>query len=200
MSHPPPAPVTRSAPERPAASHWRFSILDAEDVRAVAAYEAALYRRFAPTLATNPLIRDLWVWDDAEGRLRTRVPYASQRVGLISEPGTGTIAYSIAANADVGAFWQSGAYGFAPPPAGEQACEFMITAGARVHALVVIRRFLYAFFFGALLDAGFRYAYGTSADRLRRLYGLTGAEVWAEREVRGHRRTLFRWDLDRLRR
>lgn len=94
---------------------WRFHLLDHDDAEAVVAYEALLYRHFEPILPVNPLIRDLWDWDDARQRLRTRVPYAQQPVALISDAQVGALLFAASANIDLATFRQAETYGFARP-------------------------------------------------------------------------------------
>lgn len=180
----------------------RYHLLDADDLQSVAAFERNLYDSFHRFLAINPLVRDLWIWDEENGRLRTHVGYEKQIVALMSDESTGRILFSVGVNTDIDAFWQSAAYGFGRPPASERACEFLILAGAQSNGMTgarIIRRFIRDYFFGALLDAGFDVAYATTADHMRRVYGWIGAESVEERQVSGFRRTLIRWDLRGLR-
>lgn len=180
---------------------WHFGALDPADAEAVRAYEESLFTAFAPILKINPLVRNLWEWDDANQRLRTRVPYADQFVALMRHATTDAVAFSVGVNLRPDRFWQSGAYGFPAPAANEHACEFLILAGGareREHVAVVNRHFIHGYFFGELRQQGFRCAYGTCADHLRRLYLFFGATIADERTVDGFRRTLLRWDLNRV--
>lgn len=177
---------------------WRSETLDPADPAAVLAYERALFDAFSPVLKINPLIRDLWDWDDAARRLRTRAPYADQFVALLRDPSTGDLLYSIAANLHPQRFWQSGAYDFPVPAPAEHACEILITATSQnktVHGPAVLHRFIHAYFFQELRRRGFRCAYLTSADHLRWLYRRFGARVVDEKTIHGLRRTLFRWEF-----
>lgn len=192
-------PSPRSENVEPAAAaDWHYGALDATDVAAVAAYEESLFKSFAPILPINPLVRDLWEWDDARQRLRTRVPYADQFVALMRDARTGDIAFSVGVNLRPERFWQSSAYTFPNPAPEEQACEFLILAGgdaSRANGATILRHFIREYFFNELRRRGFRCAYGTSADHLRWLYRRVGASIAAESTVNGFRRTLFRWDL-----
>lgn len=182
-----------------AAAAWRFGALDPTDAAAVQAYEESLFTAFAPILTINPLVRDLWEWDDPRRRLRTRVGYADQYVALMSDAVSGAIIFSVGVNLHPARFWQSGGFGFPVPAAEEHACEFLIMAGGatqRAHGPAILRQFIQGYFFHELRRRGFRCAYGTSADHLRWLYQRVGAAIAAEQQVNGHRRTLFRWDLD----
>lgn len=179
-------------------SPWHYGALDPADPAAVAAYEESLFKSFAPILQINPLVRNLWDWDDARHRLRTRVSYADQFVALMRDARTGAIAFSVGVNLDPARFWQSGAYAFPVPAAEERACEFLIMAGgdsAHANGAVILRHFIREYFFNELRRRGYHRAYGTSADHLRWLYRRVGASIAAETTIDGHRRTLFRWDL-----
>lgn len=189
-----------ATPDRdfPTSDAWRFEALDAADPTAVRAYEESLFNAFAAILKINPLVRNLWDWDDDRRRLRTRVPYADQYVALMREAHSGAIAFSVGVNLFPGKFWQSGTYGFAPPPESEPACEFLIMANGEAkpeHGAVILRHFIRGHFFAELRRRGYRCAFGTSADHLRALYRRVGAVVVAEHNIDGFRRTLFRWDL-----
>ncbi|MES2697349.1 MAG: hypothetical protein V4773_28040 [Verrucomicrobiota bacterium] len=181
-------------------ARWHYSALDAADNTAVAAYEESLFEAFAPILKINPLVRNLWDWDDPQRRLRTRVPYADQFVALMRDAQTGAIAFSVGVNLHPGRFWQSGAYGFPVPAVDEHACEFLIMASGeanRANGAAIMRHFIRDYFFNELRRRGFWCAYGTSADHLRWLYRRVGAAIAAENMVDGFRRTLFRWDLSK---
>ncbi len=179
-------------------SPWLFGPLDAEDSAAVQAYEESLFAAFEPILKINPLVRDLWDWDDPRRRLRTRVSYADQYVALMREVETGAIIFSVGVNLYPARFWQSGAYEFPRPAAEERPCEFLIMASGAakpVHGPVILRQFIQGYFFHELRRRGYGCAYGTSADHLRWLYQRVGAANVDEKLVGGFRRTLFRWDL-----
>ena len=177
---------------------WHFGPLDPADVAAVQAYEESLFAAFEPILKINPLVRDLWDWDDAHRRLRTRVSYDDQFVAVMRDAATGAIIFSVGVNLYPERFWQSGAFEFPLPAAEEHACEFLIMASGEaksVHGPVILRHFIFGYFFDELRRRGYRCAYGTSADHLRALYRRLGASNVNEKIVNGHRRTLFRWDL-----
>lgn len=176
--------------------HW----LDTHDPAAVAHYEQTLYADFLPILKRNPLIRDLWDWDDDRSRLRTRVPYASQKVALLSHLETGAINFATGVNIQVDRHWQSGSYGFSQPESTTGVCEFLIMAGrgrSSLNGVAIYGRYAAEFLFPELLKRGFHTAYSTTADHLLKLYCWCGAESVDERFVNGHRRTLLRWQLDR---
>ena len=176
--------------------HW----LNTQDSAAVVHYEQTLYADFLPILQRNPLIRDLWDWDDDHHRLRTRVPYASQKVALLSEPETGTINFATGVNVQLDHHWQSGTYGFPQPESTAGVCEFLIMAGrgkSLLNGIAIYGRYAEEFLFPELVEHGFHTAYSTTGDHLLKLYRWCGAERVDERFVKGHRRTLLRWRLDR---
>lgn len=176
--------------------HW-LSIYDAA---AVARYEQMLYADFLPILRRNPLIRDLWDWDDAHQRLRTRVPYTSQKVALLSDQKTGQINFATGVNVQVDCHWQSGTYGFSLPKSTAGICEFLIMAGrgrSLLNGIAIYSQYASGFLFPELLENGYHTAFSTSAAHLLKLYSWCGAERVDERMVNGHRRTLLRWRLDK---
>lgn len=176
---------------------WSCSLLDTEDPAAVAEYERSLYRCFEPVLAINPLIRDLWEWDDAAKRLRTRVPYDSQLVALATERSTGVVRIAAGVGLHLDRHWQSGDYGFAPPPAAERPCEFLVFAngsGGDFNGVSLVRRFR-EFLFPVLWDRGYRTAWATTADHMIWFHRRIGASVVEQRDFQGYQRTLLRWDL-----
>lgn len=179
---------------------WRCGFLDTSDPAALEAYERRLYTAFTPALAINPLIRDLWEWDDASRRLRTRVPYASQCVAIMTDPATGTIPVSVGVNLDTGRWWQSGDYGFARPQPEDRACEFLILGngtGGGFNGASAVRHFVFDFLFGALREMGCRQALATTADHMLWFYRRRlRAAVREQRIHAGHRRTLLHWDLE----
>jgi hypothetical protein len=178
---------------------WEYSILDTDDAKAVAHYEQTLYTNFHPILEKNPLVRDLWVWDDVNKRMRTRAPYPQQLVFLMRHRVTGAIASSVGVNLDLDAFWQTGHYGFKCPDLSETPCELMILAhgdSERLNGVYIIRNFIFRYIFSELHTRGYHCAYATTADHLRRAYLWFGARALEERIVSGHRRTLVCWDLE----
>ena len=88
-----------------------ISILDTRDPDAVRAYERAFYSAFRRATA-NRLVRKLWLWNDAEGRVATRIPYSDQRIYTLVGP-SGAIHAALAANLAMREF-QSAAFGFTP--------------------------------------------------------------------------------------
>lgn len=176
--------------------HW----LNVHDVEAVARYEQMLYADFRRIVKRNPLIRDLWDWDDEHQRLRTRVPYTSQKAALLSDAETGEINFATGVNVQVDCHWQSGVYGFPQPEATSGVCEFLIMAGrgkSFLNGISIYGRFASEFLFPELLAYGYHTAFSTTADHLLKLYRWCGAERVDERVVNGHRRTLLRWQLDK---
>lgn len=176
--------------------HW----LNIHDPAAVVHYEQMLYADFLPVLRLNPLIRDLWDWDDDYRRLRTRVPYTSQKIALLSHPETGNINFATGVNVHIDRHWQSGTYGFSRPEPTSGVCEFLIMAGREkswLNGIAIYGRYAGEFLFPELMEQGFHTAYSTTADHLLKLYCWCGAKRVDERLVDGHRRTLLRWRLDR---
>lgn len=190
------APVFPTPPVQ--VGRWQCGFLDCTDPRRVDDYERRLYEAFEPALAINPLIRDLWIWDDERRLLRTRVPYSDQRVALMTDPDTGSVPVSVGVNLRPDRHWQSGRYGFPAPTAADRACEFLILAngtGRGFNGPSAMRHFVFDFLFRALADLGYRRALATTADHMLWFYRRLRGEIVEQRMYAGHRRTLLHWDL-----
>ena len=63
-----------------------LTLLNVNDTTLRAAFEHSFYVAFSRT--NNKLTRKIWDWDDEEQRVRTQIPYTSQRVyGRLNEEG-----------------------------------------------------------------------------------------------------------------
>lgn len=180
-------------------SRWSCSYLDPADAVAVEEYERCLFETFHPLLGTNPLLRELWLWNDAGRRLRTQLEHRRQRIAILRDRVEKEIRMCVGVNLQPSSFWQSGDYGFELPGADEAACEFLIFGGGRKPAVggaFATRHFARDFLFAGLVRSGYRTAYATTADGMLWFYRRIGATVADQRIVRGYRRTLLRWDLE----
>ncbi len=97
----------------PASTAAQYGTLDPGDPAQVSEYEGCFYDAYAQ-LADNTLTRLIWDFDDAGGRLRTRIPYADQVVYTWRDPG-GLLVSAMAVNVNPGSAFQATAFGFAPP-------------------------------------------------------------------------------------
>ncbi len=175
-------------------------LLNTCDSEAIAGYEQMLYRSFYPILEKNPLLRELWLWDDTNQRLRTRVPYEAQLITVLTGNSPADVIFSSSANIRIDQYWQSGTYQFPRPDNPGECCEFLNMNGINlkdVNSYTLCRAFVHEYLFVRFANAGFRYGYATTADHLRAIYRWLGAEFVAEHTVQGYRRTLLRWDLGR---
>ncbi|MCX6951028.1 MAG: hypothetical protein NTV51_02400, partial [Verrucomicrobia bacterium] len=170
-------------------------LLDLGDPAEIERFERAFYAGFS--LAThNRLVRWLWDWDDGAQRLRTRLPYAEQKIwGLTGADGalTGAIAVNTALRSLQGA-----AYGFAVPAGLEagRVCEFL-TLFVVSNFSLANKHALWTELYADLRAAGFTHAVATTSPKILPLYRWAGAEVIAEATLEGEVRYFLLFDLAR---
>ena len=97
-----------------------FAILNIADPVEVSAYERAMYRAFEKYLQ-DPAIELIWHVDSNEQRIRTRVPYADQLIGVIWVEGV--VMAATAVNLNLRATWQVEMLGFTVDKTQPQMCE-----------------------------------------------------------------------------
>jgi hypothetical protein len=179
----------RIAPIFPAAAE----ILDTADPAAVAAYEHAFYNAFA-AIRPAGLLRRLWLWDDAAGRIAAPIPYADQVVYVLRDA-TGEVRRALAVNLALREV-QAACFGFVLPA--EPGIAEMLTFFADgPHDLRSVLRF----WRGCCADLrgrGLRFGYGTARRRPLAAYGRIGTEVVEERWLDGEARYLLRFDFTHL--
>ena len=178
-------------------SDWpSLQILDAADDVARAEYERAFYAAFV-RVTSNRLIRTLWAWDEARGRLATRVPYADQRI-YIQRDADGAIASAIGVNVAMRQL-QSSAFGFSLPTTDAQAdtCEFVTFFAVDDDRALAPRLQLFEGVFRDLHAQGLRSAYASTARRPLPIYRRIGGSVVADTRVDGEDRFFLRFSLDR---
>ena len=164
--------------------------LNIADPAQVAAYERAFFSVFEP-LTLNQLIRWLWDWDDAEKRLRTRVPYEEQTI-FIERDESGEVRKALAVGTKLETL-QAAEYGFEIPVAPEN-CESLafFTIGDRRFEGT---RIFYNACREELSERGFRTMYATGAPRILRLHLFVGGELLESREIEGEIRNFVRIHL-----
>lgn len=170
-----------------------LEVLDTTSAAGRRDFEAALYSAFAPVVS-NRLVRRLWLWNDAERRIATRVPYADQIVYVFRDD-QGGIGTAMAVNVALDEF-QSAAYGFPAPEDRHGCCEMLALFGSARHDLHNAHRFRAASFEDLYLR-GFTTAYATTATRVLRFYRRMGAQELDERREQGERRHFLVFDLRR---
>ena len=170
--------------------NYQVEVLDWNDSDRVAAYERAFFSVFEP-LTHNQLIRWLWEWDDAERRLRTRVPYEEQTV-FVERDQAGEVRKALAIGTSLRTC-QAAEYQF-EIPLGAENCESLtfFTVGDRRFEST---RIFYNACREALLGRGFRTMYATGAPRVLRLHQFVGGELIESREIEGEIRNFVRIDL-----
>jgi hypothetical protein len=168
-----------------------ISILDTRDPEALRNYERAFYAAFRRATA-NRLVRKLWMWNDDEGRVATRIPYSDQRIYTLRNR-AGEIQAALAANVAMREF-QSAAFGFTPaePQGAVEVLTFFSTAAEVRGTTQLFRSFV-----EETRASGRHTALATTAERPFRVYRRIGWELVAEREIETERRYFLRFDLRR---
>lgn len=169
----------------------RLEVLDAACPAALAEFERAFYSAFVK-VSGNRLVRQLWIWDEAERRIATRVPYDDQIIYVFRDD-RGAIATAMAVNMTLREF-QAEAYGFPCPAERRGCCELLTLFVVGSHDLENAYRFRAATF-GDLHRRGFDTAYATTATRVLRFYLRLGARQLDEKMVQDERRHFLQFDL-----
>lgn len=170
---------------------WR--ILDTADPQAVAAYEQAFHRAFAD-IRPDGLLRRLWHWDDAAGRVASPVPYSEQRV-YVEVDATGRVRRGMAVNL-AGRMQQAGRFGFTLPLHEPGSTEILVFFIDGAWSFAGTTGF-WARCAADLQALGLTTGYGTTALRPLPIYRRFGAEVLERRELEGEVRFLLRFDFRR---
>jgi hypothetical protein len=174
-------------------------LLDLNDPREIEAFERGFYAGFEEA-THNRLVRWLWDWDHEAHRLRTRIPYADQRIWALHDR-EGALTSAIAVNVALRSL-QAAAYGFAVPAvlsaAGEtgQVCEFLTFFATGEHDFARKRR-LWRELFEDLRATGFRHAVATTSPKVLPIYQWMGAAVIEEVRVDAETRLFLHFDLSR---
>jgi len=169
-----------------------FELLDPADATAVAGYERSFYAAFAP-VTSNRLIRWLWQWDDAGGRLATSIPYADQQIYL-QRSAAGGIAAALAVNVALRQV-QGAAFGFGLPQT-TGTCEFLTVFVNADHDLKT-RHVFWSACFADLRRRGLHTAYATTARRPLLLYRRLGGDVVDTAVIENEERFFLRFSLAR---
>lgn len=176
-----------------------YSILDSGDAAQVAEYEHHFYHAYNG-LAGNNLVRQLWDWDDAGQRLKTKIPYCDQVIYAWRDP-RGRLLIAMAVNVNCGRAFQGAVFGFTPQADAtgpEQSCEIlnvMATANHRASARASYRDFIRDFGYADLKSRGFEIAYSTCTRRRLRPYLRLGATLLAENSIQGEERFFLAWPV-----
>jgi len=157
-----------------------------------AAYERAFYQGFQRA-TWNRLIRQLWIWDDAAGRLSTRIPYEDQILYAYRDCATREIVLAMGVNVAMRGF-QAGAYGFEAPADPVGCCEFLTVFGCRDFQLRTKLRF-WRETFADLRARGFHTGYASTAPKVLSFYLRKGGRILREAEINQEMRYFLQFDL-----
>lgn len=174
-------------------------LLDLNDPREIEAFEHGFFNGFEAA-THNRLVRWLWDWDHEARRLRTRVPYADQKIWALHDS-AGALTSAIAVNVALRSL-QAAAYDFVIPTAlttdGKTGgiCEFLTFFAVGEHEFAQKRR-LWRELFDDLRAAGFRHAVATTSPKVLPIYRWMGAQIAGEVQLEGEIRFFLHFDLGR---
>lgn len=168
-------------------------LLATDNVEEIARFERGFYTAFSHA-THNRLVRWLWDWDHDAHRLRTRIPYAEQRIWVLTD-GAGELTAAIAVNTALCTL-QGAAYGFAVPPGLGRVCEFL-TFFSVGDASLSRKHTLWTELFDDLRSEGFTQALATTSPKILPMYRRMGVEVIGETTLEGEVRYFLQFDLTR---
>ena len=172
-------------------------LLDVSDPAEQVEYERAFFVGFQRA-THNRLVRQLWEWDDAAGRLRTRIPYSDQRIWVLRSPDR-TIEAAIAVNTTMREL-QAAAYGFSMPEqltmacAQRAVCEFLTFFAVREHGLARKQRW-WAEIFDDLRKLGYTHGLATCSPKVFAVYAWMGAKRIGHTKIGSEERYFLLFDL-----
>lgn len=169
-----------------------IGLLDLADPGCVRAYERAFYEAFSRVKA-NQLIRDLWIWDDRDRLLRTRIPYAHQCIFVLGGA-DGAVKMAMAINISPD-HYQASAFGFARPVhEPEASCEILTFFSTCRNKWTHLHRFLVAAAHHWPRER-MRWADATCTQRLLPIYQHLGADVLASCHISNEARHHLRFNI-----
>lgn len=169
----------------------KVSILDPAIESDRLAFERAFFDSFSRAKA-NQLIRDLWIWDDENRLLQTRVPYEDQRIFVIRDD-QGVVKTGMSFNLGQ-QHYQASAFGFSKPAGEGASCEILSFFSTRQNRLANLYSFLVAIAqYGKGVEM--RWADATCTQRLLSIYMHFGAELLGSRSIGDEFRYHIRFDV-----
>lgn len=170
-------------------------LLDLGEAAEIARFERGFYAAFSHA-THNRLVRWLWDWDHEAHRLRTRLPYAEQRIWVMGGP-EGALNAAIAVNVALRTL-QGAAYGFAVPAglATGKVCEFLTFFSVADFSLSG-KHALWTELFDDLRAEGFTHALATTSPKILPMYRRMGVQVIGETTLEGEVRYFLQFDLAR---
>ena len=169
---------------------FSLELLDASSAKECETYERAFYTAFQRA-SGNRLIRQLWRFDDAGGRLATRIPYDDQVIYILRD-NERRIVRAMGVNVAMRSF-QSAAFGFEVRDSAGT-CELLTIFSVSEYRLERGLRFQ-SESFSDLLKRGFHTAFATTARRPLPTYLRVGAQLLDEKEIEGEMRYFLKFDL-----
>jgi hypothetical protein len=171
-------------------NRFSFDLLDVTSPQDRDAYERAFYTAFQRAVG-NRLIRQLWTFDDAGGRLATRIPYEDQLIYVLRDKER-RIVTALGVNVAMRSL-QAAAFGFElQDTAGS--CELLTFFSVNEYQLDRGLRFQRDSF-RDLHKRGFHSAFATTARRPLRTYLRVGGLLLAEKEIEGEMRYFLKFSL-----
>ncbi len=164
--------------------------LDANDPATIEHYERLIYRSFS-VVEKQALLRRLWSWDDADKRIRTRIPYSDQRLYYMAgERGVTTgLSVNVALHRQ-----QCATFGFQIPSDAPQPVEFLAMFSLPAQDLRAWCE-LTAAVWQDLAKDGYRSGWATTAPKPLPFYRRMGATLRDSAVIDGEERLLFSFDI-----
>ena len=165
--------------------------LDLLDERQIRAFERAFYRAFSRSKG-NLLVRKLWIWNDEEGRLKTRIPYSAQKI-FVSWDESGEVDTAVAFNCSSD-YFQAGFFGFERPLCYDSAYEVLAFYSRCDQKFRELRHFMWHC--ALYCDRqGVPWIDATCTDRLLRAYQRVGGVLQSTVVINGEARHHLRFSI-----
>jgi hypothetical protein len=168
--------------------------LDLSNEAHIHAFEQSFYLAFSRSKG-NSLVRKLWLWNDEDSRLKTRIPYSSQRI-FVTWDEAGEVDTAVAFNCSKD-FYQAGFFGFERPLCSEPNYEVLAFYSKRDQKFRELRLFMWQC--AVYCDQqGVSCIDATCTDRLLRPYTRVGGVLQSSMRIGCETRHLLRFSIPKF--
>ncbi len=165
-----------------------FSVLDTTDLTKIDTYEFAMYRAFADTEIKT--LDSIWEFDHKNNKLKTKIPYTSQKIFMASIKGE--ILGGTAINGNCSAPFQLETFGFEIDKDEPGICEGVAVFNLKVFVdRQPIALLLRDYTFGKLKEMNRSKIYGTCSKQKLRGYEALGFSCIEETLFKGEQKFLL---------
>jgi hypothetical protein len=168
-----------------------FEQLDQSSQSDIFAFERAFYDSFSRA-KSNRLVRKLWIWNDDECRLKSKVPYTDQII-FISRTNDGSIDTGLAFN-NLANQSQAEFFGFTSAESIDRSLEIITFFSKNDFNILELKQFLWQCL-EYCQNNNVSYVYATCTARLLKPYKHFGAELLSSATVEGEVRHYIRIDV-----